>query len=44
MPLDTFTTLLIAANVGMVFDAPALDDVNPGEVVATLVEAVIRRR
>ena len=44
MPLDTLTTLLIAANVGMVFDAPALDDVNPGEVVATLVEAVIRRR
>ncbi|MFJ3382403.1 TetR/AcrR family transcriptional regulator [Curtobacterium sp. NPDC090217] len=44
MPLDVFSTALIGANVGIVFDSPALDGVNPGEVVATLVEAVIRPR
>ena len=44
MPLDMLSEALIAANVGLVFDAPALDGTNPGEVVATLVEAVIRRR
>jgi len=44
MPLDTFATLLVATNVGIVFDSPALDDVDPGEVIATLVDAVIRMR
>jgi AcrR family transcriptional regulator len=44
MPLDTFATLLVAANVGIVFDSPALDGVVPGEVIATLVEALIRPR
>lgn len=44
MPLETLSTALIGANVGIVFDAPALPGVNPGEVVATLVEAVIRPR
>lgn len=44
MPLDVFSTALIGANVGIVFDSPALDGVDPGEVVAAIVEAVIRRR
>jgi AcrR family transcriptional regulator len=44
MPLDTFATLLIATNSGIVFDAPALDGTNPGEAVATMVEAVLRPR
>ncbi|MET3449772.1 TetR/AcrR family transcriptional regulator [Curtobacterium sp. 1544] len=44
MPLEDFATVLIGANVGIVFDAEALPVVNPGEVVAALVEAVIRRR
>ncbi|ROP61296.1 TetR/AcrR family transcriptional regulator [Curtobacterium sp. PhB115] len=44
MPLEDFATALIAANVGLVFDAPALPGVDPGEVVAALVEAVVRRR
>ncbi|WP_144762979.1 TetR/AcrR family transcriptional regulator [Curtobacterium sp. 9128] len=44
MPLDALATTLIATNVGIVFDAPALDGVDPGEVVAALVEAVIRPR
>ncbi|WIB59490.1 TetR/AcrR family transcriptional regulator [Curtobacterium sp. MCLR17_007] len=44
MPLDVLSEALIGANVGLVFDAPALDGTNPGEVVATLVEAVIRQR
>jgi len=44
MPLDLFATALIGANVGIVFDSPALDGVDPGEVIAALVEAVIRRR
>jgi AcrR family transcriptional regulator len=44
MPLDTFATLLVAANSGTVFDAPALDDLDPGDAVAALVEAVIRPR
>ena len=44
MPLDVLSQALIGANVGLVFDAPALDGTDPGEVVATLVEAVIRRR
>ncbi|MCJ1714212.1 TetR/AcrR family transcriptional regulator [Curtobacterium sp. VKM Ac-2922] len=44
MPLDVLSQALIATNVGLVFDTPALDAVDPGEVVAALVEAVIRRR
>lgn len=44
MPLDTFATILIATNSGMVFDAPALDGMNPGDAVATMVEAVLRPR
>ncbi|MBF4613247.1 TetR/AcrR family transcriptional regulator [Curtobacterium sp. VKM Ac-1376] len=44
MPLEDFAIVVIGANVGMVFDAPALPGVNTGEVVAALVEAVIRRR
>jgi AcrR family transcriptional regulator len=44
MSLDTFATLLVATNVGIVFDSPALEDVDPGELVATLVDAVIRTR
>lgn len=44
IPLDTFATALIAANVGLVFDAPALPGIDPGEVVAALVEAVVRPR
>lgn len=44
IPLDTFATALVAANVGLVFDAPALPGVDPGEVVAALVEAVVRPR
>ncbi|WIB76778.1 TetR/AcrR family transcriptional regulator [Curtobacterium sp. MCPF17_002] len=44
MPLEDFATVLIGANVGIVFDSAALPEVNPGEIVARLVEAVIRRR
>jgi len=44
MRLEDLSTALIGANVGIVFDAPALPDANPGEIVASLVEAVIRRR
>lgn len=44
MPLDVLGQALVAANVGLVFDAPALEGVDPGEVVAALVEAVIRPR
>ncbi|MFJ2977825.1 TetR/AcrR family transcriptional regulator [Curtobacterium sp. NPDC087082] len=44
MSLEDFSRVLIGANVGIVFDAAALPGVNPGEVVAALVEAVIRRR
>ncbi|WIB25763.1 TetR/AcrR family transcriptional regulator [Curtobacterium sp. MCSS17_015] len=44
MPLDTFAALLVAANSGIVFDAPALDGVDPGDAVAAMVEAVIRPR
>lgn len=44
MSLEDLSTLLIGANVGIVFDAPALPGVNPGEVIAAVVEAVIRRR
>lgn len=44
MPLEDLSTVLIGANVGIVFDAPALPGVNPGEAVAALVEAVLRRR
>ena len=43
MPLDTFATVLIGANVGIVFDGPALPGVDPGETIAALVEAVVRR-
>lgn len=42
MPLDDLATALIATNVGLVFDAPALADTDPGDVVAALVEAVVR--
>ncbi|SDQ62887.1 transcriptional regulator, TetR family [Curtobacterium sp. UNCCL20] len=44
MPLEDLTTVLVGANVGIMFDTAALPGVNPGEVVAALVEAVIRRR
>uniref|UniRef100_A0A942T8N3 TetR/AcrR family transcriptional regulator n=1 Tax=Neobacillus citreus TaxID=2833578 RepID=A0A942T8N3_9BACI len=44
MPLEQFATALIGANVGLVFDAPALPGVDPGTVVAALVEAVVRPR
>ncbi|MBT1665946.1 TetR/AcrR family transcriptional regulator [Curtobacterium flaccumfaciens] len=44
MTPEEFATVLIGANVGLVFDAPALPGVDPGELIATLVEAVIRRR
>ncbi|EYT65575.1 MULTISPECIES: TetR/AcrR family transcriptional regulator [Curtobacterium] len=44
MTPEELANVLIAANVGLVFDAPALPGVNPGELVATLLEAVIRRR
>ncbi|OIH94387.1 TetR/AcrR family transcriptional regulator [Curtobacterium sp. MCBA15_001] len=44
MPLGVLSQALIATNVGLVFDSPALPDTEPGEVVAALVEAVIRRR
>ncbi|NII42365.1 AcrR family transcriptional regulator [Curtobacterium flaccumfaciens] len=44
MPLDTFATILIATNTGIVFDAPALDGTDPGDAVATMVEAVLRTR
>lgn len=44
MPLEDFTTVLIGANVGILFDAAALPGVNPGELVAGLVDAVVRRR
>ncbi|MGN8048928.1 TetR/AcrR family transcriptional regulator [Curtobacterium sp. 22159] len=44
MRLEDLATVLIGANVGIVFDAEALPGTNPGEVVAALVEAVIRRR
>ncbi|WP_144713041.1 TetR/AcrR family transcriptional regulator [Curtobacterium pusillum] len=44
MPLEDLSAVLIAANVGTVFDSAALPGKNPGEVVAGLVEAVIRRR
>lgn len=44
MQLDVFAVLLIAANTGMVFDAPAVDGIHPGEAVAALVESVVRPR
>jgi AcrR family transcriptional regulator len=44
MPLEDLSLLLIGANVGIVFDAPALPGVHPGEVIAAVVEAVIRPR
>ena len=44
MTPEEFATVLIGANVGLVFDAPALPGVDPGERIATLGEAVIRRR
>ncbi len=44
MPLADLATLLVGANVGIVFDAPALPGVDPGDVVASLVEAVVRER
>ncbi|MFJ4221252.1 TetR/AcrR family transcriptional regulator [Curtobacterium luteum] len=44
LPLDVFATALIAANVGLVFDAQALPGVDPGDVIAALVEAVVRPR
>jgi len=44
MSLEDLTTVLIGANLGIVFDAEALPGVDPGEVVAALVEAIIRRR
>lgn len=44
MPLADFARVLIGANVGIVFDSAALPGVNPGEVVAALVEAVVRQR
>lgn len=44
MPLADFARVLIGANVGIVFDSAALPGANPGEVVAALVEAVVRQR
>lgn len=44
MPLDDLTTVLVAANVGLLFDAPALPGVDPGDVIASMVDAVVRRR
>lgn len=44
MPLKDFATLLIGANTGIVFDGPALPGVNPGDVIASLVDAVVRPR
>jgi AcrR family transcriptional regulator len=44
LPLDDLGVALVAANVGIAFDAPVLDDVQPGEVIARLVEALIRPR
>ena len=44
MSLDELTVLLVAANVGVVFDAPALPGMDPGEVVAGLVQAIVRPR
>ncbi|MBT2503655.1 TetR/AcrR family transcriptional regulator [Curtobacterium sp. ISL-83] len=44
MPLDHLSVALIAANVGLLFDAPAMPGVDPGELVATLVEAIVRPR
>ncbi|OIH92955.1 MULTISPECIES: TetR/AcrR family transcriptional regulator [unclassified Curtobacterium] len=43
MSADDFATVLVAANVGIVFDTPASPDVEPGEIIARLVEAVMRR-
>jgi AcrR family transcriptional regulator len=44
MPLEDLAHVLVGANVGLVFDAAALPGVEPGEVIAGLVEAVVRRR
>lgn len=44
MPLADLATVLIGANVGIVFDAPALPGVNPGDVIASMIDAVVRRR
>ncbi|MDK8171784.1 TetR/AcrR family transcriptional regulator [Curtobacterium citreum] len=44
MRLEDFATLLVGANVGIVFDAPALPGVNPGDVIAAVVDAVVRPR
>ncbi len=44
MPLEDFATLLVGANVGIVFDAPALPGVDPGDVIAAVVDAVVRPR
>ncbi len=44
MPLDVFATMLVAANVGLVFDAPALAGVEPGDVIGTVVESLVRPR
>ncbi|MGN7191150.1 MULTISPECIES: TetR/AcrR family transcriptional regulator [unclassified Curtobacterium] len=44
MPREDLAVLLVAANVGIVFDEPALPGVDPGDVIAAVVEAVIRPR
>lgn len=43
LPASTLATILVAANVGIAFDAPVLPDVAPGEVLADLMAALIRR-
>lgn len=44
MSLEDLSVALIAVNVGVVFDGPVLPGVGPGEIVASFVEAVVRRR
>ncbi|MDM7890698.1 TetR/AcrR family transcriptional regulator [Curtobacterium caseinilyticum] len=44
MALEDFAAVLVGANVGIVFDAPALPGVDPGAVIAGVVEAVVRPR
>lgn len=44
MPQEDFAILLVGANVGIVFDAPALPGVHPGDVIAGIVDAVVRPR
>ncbi|QQD75562.1 TetR/AcrR family transcriptional regulator [Curtobacterium sp. YC1] len=41
---EMLASALIAVNVGLVFDTPAFPGVDPGEVVAALVEAIVRPR